>query len=66
MKFLQGEVSFFHDKKKYGFITPEDGEDDFFFHISDVEGEEITEGDEVEFETEEAEKGPRAVKIKVL
>lgn len=63
---MEGEVSFFHDKKKYGFITPEEGEDDLFFHISDVEGESISEGDKVNFETEEAEKGPRAVKITLM
>lgn len=64
---MNGTVTFFHDMKKYGFITPEgsaeEEEEDIFFHISDVEGEEIAEGDEVEFETEEADKGEKAVNI---
>jgi len=63
---MKGEVKFFHDMKNYGFINPEDQEDDVFVHISDVEGESLAEGDEVEFETEQGEKGPRAVNVKVL
>lgn len=63
---MQGEVTFFHDRKKYGFITPEDGEEDVFFHISDVAEESVSEGDKVEFETEQAEKGPRAIEISKL
>jgi CspA family cold shock protein len=60
---LRGTVAFFHDKKKYGFIEPEDGSDDVFFHVSDLEGEEIEEGSEVEFETEEGDRGPKAVDV---
>ncbi len=63
---MKGEVKFFHDVKNYGFINPEDQEDDVFVHISDVEGESLSEGDEVEFETEQGDKGPRAVDVKVL
>jgi len=62
---LKGTVTFFHDQKNYGFITPEDGgdDDDIFFHISQVEGDAIEEGTEVEFETEEGDKGPEAVDV---
>ncbi|MCJ7450794.1 MAG: cold shock domain-containing protein [Candidatus Nanohaloarchaeota archaeon QJJ-9] len=63
---MQGEVKFFHDMKNYGFITPEDGGDDVFFHISEVDTDSIGEGDEVEFETEEGDKGPKAVNVEVL
>ena len=63
---MKGEVKFFHDMKNYGFINPEDQEDDVFVHISDVDGESLSEGDEVEFETEQGDKGPRAVYVKVL
>ncbi len=63
---MKGEVKFFHDMKNYGFINPEGQEDDVFVHISDVDGESLKEGDEVEFETEQGEKGPRAVDVKVL
>ncbi|MFQ3308396.1 MAG: CspA family cold shock protein [Candidatus Nanohaloarchaea archaeon] len=62
---MQGTVKFFHDQKQYGFIVTEDFDDDLFFHISDVEGDEIEEDDEVEFEQEEGDKGPKAAKVEV-
>lgn len=60
---MQGTVKFFHDRDKYGFIEVEDEEDDIFFHITNVEADEIGEDDEVEFETEEGEKGLEAVEV---
>jgi CspA family cold shock protein len=62
----RGTVVFFHDQKGYGFIEPEDaeGDDDVFFHMEDVEGADLDEGEEVEFEIEESEKGPRATGVR--
>lgn len=60
---MKGEVKFFHDKKKYGFIETEDADDDVFFHVNDLDIEEIEEGTEVEFDTEEGDKGPKAVNL---
>ena len=59
----QGTVAFFHDRKGYGFIETEDAEEDIFFHMEDVGGPDLEEGAEVEFDIEEAEKGPRAVDL---
>lgn len=61
---MKGEVKFFNNRKNYGFIEPEEGDEDLFVHASDVEADSLNEGDKVEFETEEAEKGPRAVNVK--
>ena len=61
---MKGTVKFFHDMKNYGFIEPAEGGDDVFFHISDLEGDSIEEGAEVEFEVEEGDKGPKAVDVK--
>ncbi len=61
---MQGTVKFFHDKKNYGFIEVEEQEDDIFFHISNMEGDSIEDGTEVEFETEEGDRGPEAVEVK--
>ena len=61
---MKGVVKFFNDRKNYGFIEPEEGDEDLFVHASDIESESISEGDEVEFETEQSEKGPRAVNVK--
>jgi CspA family cold shock protein len=58
-----GTVAFFHDRKGYGFIETEEADDDVFFHMEDVGGPDLEEGQEVEFEIEEAEKGPRAVNV---
>ncbi len=63
---MKGEVKFFHDMKNYGFIKPEDGSEDVFFHISDLEGDSIEEGAEVEFDVEEGDRGPKAVDVEVL
>jgi len=60
---VQGTVKFFHEKKSYGFIETDDADDDVFFHISEVDGESIEEGTDVEFEQEEGDRGPKAVDV---
>ncbi len=61
---MKGTVKFFDDRKNYGFIEPEGRGGDHFVHRSDVESGSLNEGDEVEFDSEEGEKGPRAVNVK--
>lgn len=58
-----GKVTFFHDRKGYGFIETPASDDDIFFHVEDVEGPEPQEGEELEFEIEDAPRGPRAKEI---
>ncbi|MFW5918809.1 MAG: cold-shock protein [archaeon] len=58
-----GTVAFFNERKGYGFIETEDADDDVFFHMEDVGGPDLEEGQEVEFEIEEADKGPRATEL---
>jgi len=41
----------------------DDADDDVFFHMEDVGGPDLEEGQEVEFDIEEAEKGPRATNL---
>lgn len=51
----------------YGFIKPEDGSKDVFFHASsivDVTFDELTEGDAVTFDVEQGPKGPSATNVK--
>jgi len=49
-------VKFFNDTKEFGFITEEGVDKDYFVHISGLV-DEIREGDAVEFELKEGNKG---------
>lgn len=60
-----GTVKWFSDEKGFGFIEQEIG-DDVFVHYSEIEQDgykSLDEGDEVEFEIEETEKGLSAVEV---
>ena len=64
----KGVVKWFNDKKGFGFIKKEDGSD-IFVHYTGVISEgfkTLAEGDQVEFEVESSEKGPRAVDVKIV
>ncbi|MEN9557792.1 MAG: hypothetical protein RL141_161 [Candidatus Parcubacteria bacterium] len=55
-------------EKGFGFITPEGGEKDVFFHMNslvDVDFNSLREGDAVTFDVEESPKGPNAVNVKL-
>jgi len=44
-------------------LLSDDADEDVFFHMEDVGGPDLEEGQEVEFDIEEAEKGPRATNV---
>ena len=58
----QGKVKWFNSQKGYGFIEQENGKD-LFVHKNEVTGY-IDEGDLVEFEIGQGQKGPNAVNVK--
>jgi cold shock protein len=62
---MKGKVKWFNNAKGYGFIGREDGPD-VFVHYSAIESEgykSLQEGDDVEFEIIQGQKGPQADKV---
>lgn len=63
----QGTVKWFNDSKGFGFISLDDGSKDVFVHHSsiDMEGfKTLSEGQRVEFEVVQGQKGPAAENVK--
>ena len=59
----KGTVKFFNENKGFGFINEEGGSKDYFVHSTGV-ASRIKDGDTVEFELEEDQKGMRAVNVR--
>lgn len=64
---MKGSIVRLQDKG-FGFIKPEEGDKDVFFHASalvEVSFDELKEGDAVTFDVEEGPKGPAATNVSV-
>jgi len=64
-----GRVKWFNSEKGYGFITPDDGSKDLFVHFSGIEGDgykSLNEGQKVEYQATQGQKGPQATKVRVV
>ena len=63
VKMETGTVKWFNQNKGFGFIERENEDKDLFVHMTEVQGQ-INDGDKVEFDVGETEKGPAAQKVK--
>jgi len=65
---MTGRIKKIITDKGFGFIQPDDGSDDVFFHRSrlgpKIQFEDLREGDEVQFQVRPGEKGPQAFDLK--
>ena len=61
---MNGTIKWYNTRKGFGFISDEAGKDIFVHRTAISEGTILNEGDAVEFETEESERGPKATNIK--
>jgi cold shock protein len=63
---IQGTVKWFNAEKGFGFIVREDGGKDCFVHHSAIQGEgfkSLVEGERVEFDVVQGQKGPAAENV---
>lgn len=65
---MKGTIKMFNKEKGFGFISAENGTDVFFHYSSlDMDGfKTVSQGEEVEFELEQSDRGLRASKIVIL
>ncbi len=64
-----GTVKWFNDEKGFGFLTRDDGEKDVFCHFSAIQGDgfkSLAEGQKVEFDVVQGQKGPAAENVSPL
>lgn len=61
-----GIIKFFNEDKGYGFVTDDETKEDFFVHVTGLNGNTVQQNDRVEFETQEGRKGINAVNIRKI
>ena len=60
----EGTVKFFDDTKGFGFIKPEDSDEDIFVHVSGLI-DDIRDDDKVKYEEKEGKRGMNAVNVQL-
>jgi len=65
---VEGTIKWFNEKKGYGFIQQDNGQD-IFVHYTSIVGDgfkTLAEGERVKFDIEEGAKGPKAVNVEKI
>ncbi|MBF6150105.1 MULTISPECIES: cold-shock protein [Nocardia] len=65
----QGTVKWFNGEKGFGFIAQDEGGPDVFVHYSEISGsgfKSLDEGQRVEFEVGQGQKGPQAQSVRAI
>ncbi|WP_448566412.1 transcription antiterminator/RNA stability regulator CspE [Thalassotalea ganghwensis] len=63
---VKGVVKWFNEEKGFGFVTPNDGGKDVFVHFRSIVSEgfkSLAEGQQVQFDVEQGQKGPQASNV---
>jgi cold shock CspA family protein len=68
MRVVQGRVIRYDEVRGYGFVAPDEGGDDVFLHVNDLEFDKrkLVVGAVVEFDTEEGDRGPKASQVTLV
>lgn len=63
---MTGTVKFFNESKGFGFITNNETNKDIFVHVTNLDGLELNDGDNVEYDEAEGRKGMVAVNVRKI
>jgi len=61
----EGTIKFFNEAKGFGFITPSNGGQDLFVHVTGLNGQ-VRENDKVSYDVTDGQKGPTATNVNVI
>lgn len=61
----EGTIKFFNEAKGFGFITPNDGGNDVFVHVTGL-NQTVREDDAVSYSVENGQKGPTATNVNLI
>jgi CspA family cold shock protein len=61
---MKGTVKWYNAMKGFGFLTGDDGKETFVHRTAIPEGIDLSEGDHIEYQIEDSERGPRATNLK--
>lgn len=62
----KGEIANLVDEAGYGLINTDETDENVFFHMEDIDGLDLEEGIEIEFDIADASKGPRATNLRKI